>query len=211
MTRSDDALATILLERLVISFEPSWLWLSAEDQFDPDDPPLDLLHLAEVLGIPEGASVVAARQAARKVDLEARALFGAAGELAVVRYVERNYPRASIEHVSQFDDSCGYDIHVELGAEARNLEVKSVSSSKPRRIFVSRHELEIANLDPSWRLIIVELDGEGRTVSVGTVSTTYLCAEAPADASSLTRWESTQYRLPARVIESGFDLRRDVF
>ncbi|MBY6350813.1 protein NO VEIN domain-containing protein [Rhodococcoides corynebacterioides] len=210
MRRGDDALAAILLERLIISFGPSWLWLLAEDQFDPGDPPLDLVQLAEVLEIPERAGVLAARQAARKVDLEARALFGAAGEIALVRYIEQNFPRASVEHVSQHDDSCGYDIRVELGAEARNLEVKTVSSSKPRRIFVSRHEFEIANLDPTWRLVIVELDGEGHTVSVGTVLTSYLCAQAPADVSSLTRWESTQYRLPAKVIESGLDLRSNV-
>lgn len=206
LVEDEESVILYLLRMLVVTNDPNWLRLYDKGQFDPDDPPLDLLQLIHVLQVDEISGVIAARQAARKVDLAARAAFGAAGELAVIRYLREKFRAASVQHVSEMDDTLGYDVRVALGSNSWHLEVKAVCSTGSKRLFLSRHEFEVGCIDPMWKLVVVELDSGAMHAKVGTVPTAYLREYAPVDPSTFTRWESTQYRLPTGVIMSGIDL-----
>lgn len=206
LAEDEESLILYFLRMLVVAFDPNWLRAYDGGQFDLDDPPLDLLQLIHVLQVDETSGVMAARQAARKVDLSARAAFGAEGELAVIEYLRQNFTAASIDHVSESDDTLGYDVRVVLGSNAWHLEVKAVSSIGPKRLFLSRHEFEVGCMDPMWKLIVVELSSDAEYAKVGTVRTSYVKKYAPTDASAFSRWESTQYRLSPGVIAPGIDL-----
>ncbi|MFF5082155.1 protein NO VEIN domain-containing protein [Actinoplanes sp. NPDC000266] len=200
--------ARVLLGATLQETQPPWLAEADSYVSKPDDMPSDLAHIANALGLPESEAVLAVRQVHRKIDLAERARIGLAGESALVQLLNMVAP-GSARHVALESDGLGYDIELSNGRAVWHLEVKSTNRRGRLVVFLSRHEYEIAQLDPAWRLVTIGLTEDGAIGAVGTVPTAVLVTKAPADSTATARWESARYTLGPQDIVAGlpfFDL-----
>lgn len=176
------------------ALDPPWL-LDAEVLIqDEADLPQDALRLAELFGLDDSAAVLGIRQVHGRVDLEARARVGAAGEAALVALLEARWP-GSTSHASLRDDGLGYDAAFTLADRTWHLEIKSTTRRGQLVIYLSRHELEVAARDPDWCLAVVGLDESLAATAVVTVDRERLLQRVPVDAHAGVRWESARYQL----------------
>ncbi len=173
---------------------PPWLADADIHVQAADEVPSDGDDLADALHISPGDAFVAIRQVHGKIDLEARAAVGAAGELAIVALLEAAWPGAA-RHVALTDDGLGYDVAVTTEAGTWHLEIKTSARRGRLRVYLSRQEFEIGQLDPAWRLVIAGLDADRRLSAVATVHPAVLRSRAPADQHEDARWESARYEL----------------
>lgn len=179
-------------------------WLPDSDTLIPDaaELPADAAGLALTLGLTDSEALLAVRQVHGKIDLAERARVGAAGELALVKYLELRWP-GSTRHVSLADDGLGYDIEFTCQGTTWHLEVKSTTRRGRLTIHLSRHEHEVANLDPDWRLVVIGLDDQDNAAAVATANTTALLARAPRDLYPSARWDSVRHQLSSGDLRSG--------
>ncbi|WP_369253348.1 protein NO VEIN domain-containing protein [Geodermatophilus amargosae] len=195
----------LLFQRALESAAPAWL--RDADLLVPDETelPQDALSLAESLGVENGAALLAIRQAHGKIDLEARARVGLAGERALLKYLESVRP-GSTSHVALESDGFGYDIVLVGDDGPWHLEVKSTTRQGRIIIYVSRHEYEVSIADPAWRLIIVVLDEDHNLAKLGTVDFVRVRDRLPRDVALGARWESVRIELRQDELLAGLDL-----
>ena len=178
-------------------------WLQDFDQFvDDSDLPLDLLEMADDLGVGSDQAWKVANRIAVKVDAQARAEVGAAGELALVELLSSCLD-ARVQHVSTESDAYGYDIAVSGDAGIWHLETKSTTRRGRLIIYLSRHEFETARIDSDWRLVVVLLDASYAALGVATVRREWIFDVVPEDHSPLGRWESIRLSPPREALEAG--------
>lgn len=64
--------------------------------------------------------------------------------------LERRWP-GSTRHVALTDDGLGYDLAFSCRGRTLHLEVKTTGRRGRLVLYLSRHEHEVALLDPDWR------------------------------------------------------------
>lgn len=180
---------------------PPWLADADALVLAPSELPQDALDVASSLGLTEEAALLCVRQIHGHADLAERSRVGAAGEVALIELLE-DFRLGSTDYVAARHDGYGYDIGFTTGTEQWHLEVKTTTRRARLQIHLSRHEYEVMQLDPSWRLVVVGLDGQD-VAAIATVSSDVLRDRAPVDASSLSRWESARHELVASDLHEG--------
>jgi len=197
--------ANVLLAASVLAgASPSWL----EDPYIDealDDPPMEALRLIEAVGLEESQTRQVIRRAYGKADLESRAVFGAAGERALIALLER----AGVDHVEQvsaFDDGAGFDVQVVVGSQEFHLEVKTTTKRRSLRIFLSRNEFDTSQDDVRWRMVVVGLDECGEVAALGTLDRELLAAHVPVDRPPVGSWASSKMVFRPADIHRGLEL-----
>jgi hypothetical protein len=186
----DQVLFAFTLER---SLPP---WLADADSLIPDVAglPQDATHLAALLDVPEPLAWATVQQIQGHLDLAARARVGAAGELALIAALEREWP-SSTDHTSLTNDGFGYDIVLNLGETRWHLEIKTTTRRGRLVIHLSRHEYDVGLVDPTWRMVVVGLDEIDEARGVATVDAATIRERAPRDVAAATSWASARYEL----------------
>jgi hypothetical protein len=167
-----------------------------------EDLPDDVYAAAAALEVtgPECLSVIG--MCRRRIDLESRARLGRAGEVALVRLLER-YTDGAVTHVADIADSFGYDIHWADRDHQFAFEVKTTSRKGRLTIYLTRHEYEVSRVDPRWTLIVVHLNETDEITALATVPTPWVHSHVPADTTGESRWESASLSPPTAVLRPG--------
>jgi len=191
---TDAGACQLLFARSLEALAPPWL--PDADSLVPDSSelPQDAADLAVLFGLGDAAALLAVRQVHGRIDLAERARIGAAGEQGLVALLEQRWP-GSTAHVALNDDGLGYDIALKLSLGTWHLEVKTTSRRGRLVLYLSRHEHEVALLDPDWRLVVVGLSDDGRPAALATARHEGLQQRAPHDHDPAARWESARHQL----------------
>ena len=192
----------LLFERAVQGYAPTWLPDADILVLDVQELPQDASRLADLLSLSEDQAFACIREIHGHIDLAQRAAVGAAGERALLAWLEAQHP-GSTRHVAALHDGFGYDIAFSHGAGEWHLEVKSTKRRGRLSIHLSRHELEVARHDKCWAMIVLRLTGDNQIDQLWTVPKDHLFARAPLDASPITRWESARYELDSGELHAG--------
>jgi hypothetical protein len=168
----------------------------------PDDLPLDVAEVADILGLAPHEAFTAVHAAAGKVDLAERARVGDAGERSLVELLRRE-TSCVVEHVALTQDGLGYDVRV--ADPVANLEVKSTTRLGRLTLYLSRNEFEVMRVDPAWQLVAVLLDSADldTVTALATVDRAWLLAAAPSDRSAAGRWESMRVHVAPAALTGG--------
>ncbi|MFJ5832027.1 protein NO VEIN domain-containing protein [Streptomyces sp. NPDC093089] len=179
-------------------------WLPDADVLvrGPEELPDDALRAAEALGIPESEAYEQVSAVWGKVDTEARALIGSAGESALVRLISEATD-ARVEHVAAYSDSFGYDIAVHARRHPLHIEAKSTVRRGRVTFYLSRHEYETMRRDPAWQLVVVQLTQDLDVTAVASVSTAWISLQVPQDRGSFGRWEACRLDVSPDALVSG--------
>lgn len=192
----------LLFTRSLQTLAPAWM--PDADVLVPDasELPLDATDLAALFGLGDAAALLAVRQVHRRIDLAERARVGAAGELGLVTLLEQRWPGSTV-HAALDDDGLGYDIALMLGADTWHLEVKTTGRRGRLVLYLSRHEHEVAMLDPDWRLVVVGLSDDDKPAALATARLEALQDRAPRDCHPAARWESARHQLSPADLQPG--------
>lgn len=197
--------ARLLFARSLESSSPTWLPDADVLVLNTQELPEDASRLAQWLDLPEREVLALIREVHGHIDLAQRHAVGAAGERALLDLLESVYP-GSTRYVAQVHDGFGYDLAVKVGGIERHLEVKSTTRRGRLTVHLSRHEYEIAKVDPAWVLVVVGLSQDNELRALGTVETALLLTRAPADIGPGTAWESARYDFAAGEVRRGLNL-----
>lgn len=179
-------------------------WLSSADSLveGPGDLPIDVLELGNELGLDDSAIFECLTAAWRKHDDSARRALGAAGELAYIDWLTARTD-ATIEHVSFYDDSAGFDVAMLVGASVRaQIEVKSSRNADGFSFYLSRNEYRTMVGSRRWCMQLVLLDGRDDLLDLRWVQSADIREWAPKD-TSLGDWESAKFSVPPHLLRSG--------
>jgi hypothetical protein len=198
----------LLFEGIIARAAPPWL--ANVDLLVPDggELPQDAASLAENLGLSEGVAFLAIRHLHGRIDLAERARVGAAGERALLEYLERRWP-GSTSHVAEADDGFGYDVLFRHDDVQWHLEVKATTRRGRLVIYLSRHEHEVSLQDAHWRLVVVGLDEHLRLKALATVRHLEVLSRAPHDTCIESKWQSTSHELAPRDLQEGLSFLND--
>ena len=110
-----------------------------------------------------------------------------------------------VARVSLVSDGFGYDIDApRLDGSSRHLEVKATtSSSKHRRLYLSRNEAEVAGQDSDWSLVMVWIQADNVGKVAGWASAGTLTEHLPSDASLHGRWQNAEIILTPSELSAG--------
>lgn len=169
------------------------------------DPPAEVLWVASALELDVSYASEVARRAFGKVDLESRAVVGAAGESALASLLLQSGAEM-VEQVSAYDDGAGYDLRVSVDGVLYHLEVKSTTKKRSLRVFLSRNEFEVFTRDPSWNLVVVGLDDEKGVAALASVKREVVMSSVPLDNTVVGRWSSCQLILSNTHLTRGLQL-----
>lgn len=193
----------LALDAIITEANPSWLSRAAELVVAPDDLPTDVSDWGGVLGMADQECLESVRQVSGKLDLQARAAFGALGEAALMELLEASWP-GSATQISVISDGFGYDISFRGPVNEWHLEVKSVAFGVRSRVFLSRHEFEVSLRDDAWNLVVVALDHNGSVRKVGVVDKQILQERSPRDVTSTASWQSCEFEFGNTEIDTTF-------
>jgi hypothetical protein len=202
-----------VLQSALVQLEPAWLADADLLIRDEGGLPIDVLELGALLGLDEKETLECVASTWRKYDDQAQRALGLAGELAMLEWLA-GHVDADIVHVSEYDDTAGFDIALTRDGVAKaRIEVKATRRADSLVFFLSRNEFDTMRRTPSWCLQVVSLDREDRLRSVGWIRADALESWAPADGS-LGVWQSMRVSVPTDAITPGAappvrDLRRD--
>jgi hypothetical protein len=184
----------VTLQSIIMEARPPWLSMADQLVVTPDDLPTDVVEWGNNLGMTDEECLESVRGAAGKLNLEARAEFGAAGESALIALLESAWP-GSTTHVSAYSDGFGYDVSFFVSGIEWHLEVKSVPAGSRARIFLSRHEFEVGRRDAWWRLVVVSMDHDRSVLAVCVVDSEKLWTRSPQDVATNATWETCKFVL----------------
>ncbi|WP_330295480.1 protein NO VEIN domain-containing protein [Streptomyces sp. NBC_00503] len=179
-------------------------WLPDADLLvrGPEELPEDALRAAEALGIPENEAYEQVSAVWGKVDTEARALIGSAGELALVNLIAEATD-VRVEHVAAYSDGFGYDIAVHARRQPLHIEAKSTVRRGRVTFYLSRHEYETMRRDPAWQLVVVHLTRDLDIAAVASVAAEWITAQVPQDTGPFGRWEACRLDVPPDAVVPG--------
>ncbi|MEU5715631.1 DUF3883 domain-containing protein [Streptomyces sp. NPDC020403] len=180
------------------------VWLPDADFLvrGPDELPEDALRTAETLGIPESEAYEQVSAVWGKVDMEARARIGNAGELALVNLIAK-VTDARVEHVAAHADGFGYDIAIHSTQHPLHIEAKSTVRRGRTVFFISRNEYKTMCRDPTWQLVTVQLTQDLDAVAVASVASDWISAQVPRDIGVFGRWETCRLTVPPEALTPG--------
>jgi hypothetical protein len=199
---TDTGVRQLLFGRSLEAAAPAWLPDADALVRDPSELPQDAADLAAVLGVDDPAALLAVRQVHGRIDLAQRARVGAEGEKGLIALLERRWP-GSTKHVALTDDGLGYDLVFTMAGRTWHLEVKTTSRRGRLVLYLSRHEHEVALLDPDWRLVVVGLDAQSAPAALATARHQLLQGRAPHDHDQAARWESARHQLLPSDLQPG--------
>lgn len=178
--------------------------------------PTELLAEFLALGDLELATHVLTARVFGRDDFEARRVFGALGEVAVLErareeLVDLGYGSLAerVSRVSLLDDTLGYDILApSISGQSRLLEVKTSRGGHPRapivRFYISRNEVRVgASGRDQWALVSCELppeDGDG-SIMFSWCRASSFAPYLPQDAGG--RWEQARVDMPRHLLTPG--------
>ena len=199
---TDDDASRMIFKRALEIAAPAWL-LDA-DLLVPsaDELPADAMNLAGLLGLSDNEALLSVRQVHGHIDLAERARVGATGEFALVQLLEDRWP-GSTRHVALDDDGLGYDIEFRVDDHTWHLEVKTTTRRGRLTIHLSRHEYEVARLDPWWKLVVVGLDDQDQAAVVATAESGPILGRSPRDLHTAARWESVRHEMSPADLRPG--------
>ena len=197
-----DEIRQLLLERVLEYSVPAWLKDADVLITAPDEIPQDAESLAEALKLKSETAFLAIGNARGKVNTAEMSRIGLAGELAVVGLLESEWPGSTF-HVSQVSDGFGYDVVFRHENVDWHLEVKATTRRGRLLIHLSRHEYEVGQYDPNWRLLAVGLNGEMQIEAVATVKHADLWRRAPRDVCTEAKWESAVHDIASKDLHRG--------
>jgi hypothetical protein len=194
-----------ILEAALVEGNP--LWLTDSDQIitNADELPEDVEAASRQLGLTAAQCLQVIRNVHSRIDLEARARLGAAGELALMRLL-RESGDGTATHVAATSDSLGFDIFWAGRRETFVLEVKSTSRRGRLTIHLSRNEFEVSRHEPRWRLVILLINGDDAIGAIATLSTEWLHAHAPQDRMRQAKWENAAFAPPPDALAAGIPI-----
>jgi hypothetical protein len=207
-----------LFAQLIESIAPPWLLDADVLLSNADDLPFDAERLAQTFGLDGETAFATIMGVQRKVDLDARARLGLAGEVALIAALEARWPGSTV-HVSTFADSAGYDDQLTRRSRSWHLEVKTTARRGRLTIHLSRNEYATSRRDDSWVLVLVGLDEGGNLVALATLRGDTLPARVPRNVSPRGHWEAAAIDLApsdlirglvlADAIEESLTMSRD--
>lgn len=182
--------------------EPSWLPDADSLIREPSDLPLDVVGLGQLLAMDPEEMYDEVHRVWRKFDDSAQRALGACGERAFMRWLENNVA-ARVVHVSDFDDTAGFDIALVVGGRVRaRIEVKSTRREDSTVLFLSRNEIETMRRRSDWCLQVVHLDASDGFRFLSWVTPETILAGEPRDGP-LATWQSMRMTLPASALQPG--------
>jgi hypothetical protein len=197
--------ASVVLEHHLRLHPPTWFAEAGELVTSERDLPIDLVDLASELGVGDQDAFRTLTRAWIKFDDERRREVGLLGELAFVDWVQARYP-GPLVHVSQFDDSAGFDVAIG-DVQRANVEVKTTLKLGEPTIYLSRNEYRVMLSDPFWCLQLVRLSPTDETlVSVEWIRVEDLASWAPQDTFR-GQWQSFKVRVPLSALQQGMSPR----
>lgn len=210
-----------LLQRWLVARAGLWLYAFArepEPQWGEVVPEGANKLLAAVYERP-GQRRAIVRMLAHKVDFEANAAAGLAGELAVVAACQEHLNQAGrpdlaaeVTRVSEFNDTLGFDVtSPDRSGIRHNLEVKTTRSPHgPVEFFLSRNEVLVGSTDPGWSIVVARqgIDEQCHIVGWTPYATIadLLPSDAEPDAGRRGRWASVRITLDESLLTSGLPL-----
>lgn len=180
------------------------LWLPDADSLiqSADDLPIDVVELGEQLGLDAAEIYDELKRVWRKFDDTAQRALGAAGEAALIDWLNENV-EAEVVQVSAFDDTVGFDVALLTDRKVRaRIEVKATRRDDSVVVYLSRNEVETMRAHKSWCLQVVQLDAEDRIRSLGWIPQDTIRDAEPRDAR-LATWQSMKMTLPAHALRPG--------
>lgn len=199
---SSAELDTLLLATILEATRPPWLQDADVLVRTAADLPEDVAGLASTLNVSDDEALLTIDMVYGKIDLEQRAIVGAAGELRLIELLEELWP-GSTHHVAVEHDGLGYDVTFSNMGATWHLEVKSTTRRGRLVLHLSRHEHEVALRDPAWRLIAVGLEEGDQLACVATVKYDDLAGRAPEDRHTGARWEGVRYGVAPELLTGG--------
>ena len=190
--------------------QPAWLRDADLLVLAEDELPQDASLLSEALGVTRQNALLSVRTVHGKVSLAERDRLGAAGEKLFVALLERQWP-GSTTHVSLDSDGWGYDIVFRHEQREWHLEVKTTTRRGRLVIYLSRHEHEVARLDPSWRLVVVGLDEREQVAAIASAHGHAILERAPSDTVTGTRWQAASYQLQSGDLTAGLTCLEEAY
>jgi len=194
--------AAQVMRKAIDEMEPPWLADADSLIKQPADLPLDVLEIGEVLEMGQEDVFDEVKRAWRKFDDTAQRELGAAGELAMMGWLEEHCD-GDVIHVSSYDDTAGYDIALEVnGARLARIEVKATRRIDSAVVYLSRNEFETMRRSPTWCLQVISLNAGGDIRSIGWLPSALLEDWAPRDRPGGV-WQSMRLSVPIGELRPG--------
>ena len=156
------------------------------------------------------AEIVDRRQrVVRKFDADSLNEIGRIGEIAVMTSLRESLPESlnsKIRHVSQVDDTLGYDIvspSVNSYENIQLLEVKtSVRPGTNFAFYISRNEFRVGENNPNWKIVCVQIvDGIGSIL--GHIPIEQIADQFPTDIDESVTWSSCRVTISSNLLFRG--------
>ncbi|MCW3493898.1 DUF3883 domain-containing protein [Microbacterium sp. SSM24] len=191
-----------MLEAAIETTCPPWLPDADSLIRGPEDLPIDVALLGDQLGLDEREIFDEIARVWRKYDDSAQRALGAAGETALVHWLEENVS-ARVVQVSLFDDAAGFDVALIVGGRAQaRVEVKATRRADSVKVFLSRNELDTMRVHSNWCLQVVHLNADDTIRYLSWIAPETLLAAEPRDGLWAS-WQSMKITLPAHELRSG--------
>ncbi|MGH7641948.1 MAG: protein NO VEIN domain-containing protein [Candidatus Dormibacteria bacterium] len=191
-----------LFERALSADAPDWLRDADVLIREPAELPGDVSHLASLLGLSERGAWVCAQQLCADDRREEHARLGLAGERALVRVLEAEWP-GSTNQVSLQSARFGYDVAFTNDGREWHLEVKATGRRGRLTIHITRNEFDVGSEDPLWRLVVLGLGMDDELLAVATAEVEVLAERVPQDVFTGSRWEAAECPLFAQDLLPG--------
>jgi hypothetical protein len=147
---------------------------------------------------------------ARKVDMQRLAALGDMAEMYVVeqyRALLESKGGGLCERLSVISDQLGYDLSVTTPQGTIRVEVKAAAGVNLLRVFLTRHEADVASRLPTWRLVICRSVVHGTDLKIaGHLLPEDLNDRLTFDSDYGGTWESCRLILPADLLRSELPL-----
>lgn len=167
----------------------------------PDELPADAAAAAAAIGLSDDDGFRLATLRWGKVDIEQRERVGAIGEAQLVGLLRASIV-GTVEHISTWTDSAGFDVLVRAQADW-HLEVKTSTRVNRTNFFLSRNEYEVMRTDRQWMLVHLALDSSDQINRVRTIDQRFIRQAVPTDVGRSGRWESCSVDAPPEAQSHG--------
>lgn len=148
---------------------------------------------------------------ARIYDDSNRKDIGLRGEQFIVDFLNQHFlaqPNVHVDHVSEFDDTAGFDVEVLCNDQKFLLEIKTtVQPGSDFRCFLSRNEFRVSQrFLPFWLMVLVRIEMD-KPKLVGHLPASFLTELMPLNEDSgIARWESVSLKLSEDSISEGIGI-----
>lgn len=209
----DGAAVRLLLELLLERKPPGWLrnvtaTKRVRETLIPDR---ERSAVEEVVTDPNLRELILL-EAGRRVNSQRLAELGEIGEEYVLERsrrqlhdLERPDLAEAVIRVSQISDQLGYDITApDLRGADRRFEVKATKRAGwQAEVHLSRNEFEQGIHDPSWWLVVVEIDAEDHPKLLGYCRADSVAAMIPTDQHEHGKWMTVRLQQIAALLQEG--------